>query len=45
MASVIVLCCCASVTDDLLISGALNQCLEIVKLNLSKTTVSDKGWW
>ena len=37
-------CCCGSITDEFLASGALNQCVELVKLNLSKTDISDKGW-
>ena len=36
-------CVCGSITDDLLTSGALNQCCELVKLNLNRTNISDKG--
>ena len=36
-------CLCDSITDELLVSGALNQCTELVKLNLSRTNVTDKG--
>jgi len=34
---------CGSVTDALLTSGALNECDELVKLNLNRTNISDKG--
>ena len=36
-------CFCGSITDELLTNGALNQCMELVKLNLNRTNISDKG--